>query len=211
MATERILRVDLLRHGETEGGWIFRGHTDSPLTPAGRAQMERAVALPEGSAAPWEQVLSSPLSRCAAFASALAGRCGLPLELDPALAEIHFGQWEGRAVEELRREQPERVERFWREPELCTPPGGESIADFQSRVLGAWERLCAREQGHLLLVAHGGVIRAILGALLGMPYGRLANLCIPPGGLARVAIHRLEGFPPWPQLEFLNARLESLP
>lgn len=208
MPTEQILLIDLLRHGETEGGWIFRGHTDSPLSARGVQQMEAAVALSAEGAAPWQRVLSSPLARCAEFARQLARRHDLPCDIHADLAEIHFGAWEGRAVEEVRRESPDQVENFWRDPVGHVPPGGEPMEAFQARVMGVWHQLLEQPAGHLLVVAHGGVIRAMLGDLLGMPYERLANLSIPPGGLARVAIHRLEGFPPWPQLVFLNAPLE---
>lgn len=209
MSTEQVLLIDLLRHGETEGGWIFRGQTDSPLTAEGWAQMHRALQLAEGRRPPWQRVISSPLVRCAAFAEQVAGQYALPCSTHAALAEIHFGQWEGRQVQEVRGETPEHVENFWRDPEQHTPPGGETIVDFQQRVTHAWAQLAAAPNGHLLVVTHGGVIRAILGELLGMPYSRLANLCIPHGGVARVAIHRLEGFPPWPQLVSLNALPES--
>ena len=65
--------IDLIRHGEPEGGVRIRGSRDDPLSDIGWSQMWSAV----GQAKPWHEIVSSPLSRCAAFAREL----GSPLEL----------------------------------------------------------------------------------------------------------------------------------
>ena len=56
--------VDLLRHGEPDGGQKFRGSVDDPLNVRGWEQMRTAV----GNYREWEVIISSPLIRCAAFA-----------------------------------------------------------------------------------------------------------------------------------------------
>lgn len=153
------MSVGLLRHGEVEGGSRFRGHTDDPLTPAGLAQMYAALADSDR----WDRVISSPLIRCEEFASAFARQGSLPLTFDTRLKEIHFGQWEGRSAAELMAEDPEALARFWRDPNAYLPPGGESLAHFQARVLDAWyDILSAYADQHILIVTHGGVIRVLL-------------------------------------------------
>ncbi len=87
------LRLDLLRHGETESGGGFRGSLDDALTARGWAQMRTAV---EGGR--WDLLVSSPLQRCRAFAEELAQRQGIELELENDLRELHFGAWEGRSA-----------------------------------------------------------------------------------------------------------------
>ena len=69
------LRIDLLRHGETERGGGFRGSLDDALTARGWQQMHAALH----GAGPWDALISSPLQRCAAFASQLAAQRALPL------------------------------------------------------------------------------------------------------------------------------------
>lgn len=196
--------LDLLRHGEASGGWIFRGRTDSPLSDNGWRQMEAAVAL---QAPPWQAIVSSPLQRCLGFAERLAERWQLPLEVFPGMTEFDFGDWEGRAVEQVRGEMPEHVERFWRDPEQFPPPGGEAMDVFRARVLESWQILTARPEGHTLVITHGGVIRVLLGELFGAPYQRLAHLAVPHGCLSRVAIYRQPPHPPWPQLLSHGLRL----
>ena len=69
--------VDLLRHGEPEGGQMFRGAVDDPLSLRGWEQMRAAV----GDCRDWNTVITSPLIRCAAFARELAERLDRPLEI----------------------------------------------------------------------------------------------------------------------------------
>lgn len=151
--------VGLLRHGEVEGGSRFRGHTDDPLTPSGLAQMYAAVA----DSAPWDRVISSPLIRCAEFARAFAMQNNVPLTIDTRLQEMHFGQWEGRTAAEILSSESEALARFWQDPEAYPPPLGESLGQFQARVLEGWQDLVTTEiEQRTLIVTHGGVIRLLL-------------------------------------------------
>jgi len=89
--------LDFLRHGEPVGGKRYCGQTDDPLSEKGWPQMCTVTA----GARPWMAIVSSPLSRCRAFAEWLAGAAGLPLSIDERLAEVGFGVWEGRTAAEL--------------------------------------------------------------------------------------------------------------
>ena len=91
------LRLDLLRHGETELGGGLRGSLDDALTELGWAQMHEAV---QGQG-PWDRIVSSPLQRCRLFAQALAATLEVPLTLDADLQELHFGVWEGQSAAAL--------------------------------------------------------------------------------------------------------------
>ncbi len=104
--------IDLIRHGEPEGGTRFRGWQDDPLSEQGWSQMRQAV----GEHNPWQQIISSPLLRCAAFAAELSGRLELPMTTEGRLQEIGFGEWEGRRAAELYQESPDAVGNFWRDP-----------------------------------------------------------------------------------------------
>lgn len=165
--------VGLLRHGEVEGGNVYRGRTDDPLNAMGWVQMRAAT---DGLCC-WDLVIASPLRRCAAFAEAVAREQGLPLALEANLAEIDFGDWEGRSAAELMAECPAALGDFWRDPVNHPPPGGERLSHFQRRVVAAWESLCQRHAGkRLLLVTHGGVIRMLLCHLQDWPLDRLLQI-----------------------------------
>lgn len=177
--------LDLIRHGEPEGGTRLRGWRDDPLSARGWEQMWGTV----GEANSWDLIVTSPLSRCAAFAAALGERHGLPVETEPRLREVGFGDWEGRVPGELYAEDPDGVMGFWTDPVGHPAPGGESIEAFRDRVQAAWSELLERHgERHLLLVTHGGVIRVLLGVVLGAPLSHLFRLEVPYAGLSRVRV-----------------------
>jgi alpha-ribazole phosphatase/probable phosphoglycerate mutase len=190
--------IDLLRHGEPEGGVKFRGHSDDPLSAQGWAQMRAAAA----SAAGWDVIVASPLRRCSDFAAELAARYSLPVETEARLKEIGFGAWEGFTAEQVAARDPEALERFWRDPAQHTPPGGEPLADFETRVAAGWDDLLQRHAGKkILLVCHGGVIRLILAQILEMPRTNLFRLNVPFASISRV---RVWGEAYQPELMFMN-------
>lgn len=179
--------IDLLRHGEPVGGRKYRGQIDDPLSERGWTQMRDAVA----GHCPWQQVVSSTLTRCAAFATELSDRHQLPLTFDERLKEIGFGTWEGRTADELRRNQPEAFARFYEDPVTYRPAGAETLLDFRERVIGAFDALVEQYPGqHVLVVAHAGVIRMVLRHVLEMPLERMFRIHVRNASISRVRIKR---------------------
>ncbi|MEO5376944.1 MAG: histidine phosphatase family protein [Magnetococcus sp. DMHC-6] len=194
--------IDLLRHGEPVGGERFRGTLDDPLSSEGWIQMQNAVA---GCMA-WEVVVTSPMRRCAEFAQTVAKQLAIPLEIDPRFREMSFGTWEGYTGQELLRTDQERIMQFWQNPWLFPPPGGEHLQDLRMRVEQGWQELEQRFWGgHLLLVAHGGVIRMILALVLKIPLEHLSRITVPYAALSRIRIDRV-GTDTLPRLIFHNGR-----
>lgn len=194
--------IDLLRHGEPDGGQKFRGSVDDPLSVRGWEQMRAAA----GDYQEWRAIISSPLIRCAAFAGELAERLEIPLRIIPAFREIGFGIWEGRSVAEVHEADPGALGQFWRDPLAHPIPGGEPLADFDRRIHQAWTALLEEYRGqHVLLVTHGGVIRIVLRQLLDMPLQRIWRIEAPFASLSRLRVHcdpKSE-----PHLVFHNGRL----
>jgi len=179
------LRLDLLRHGETELGGGLRGSLDDALTDAGWQQMRAAVA----GRGPWDRLVSSPLQRCARFAEEQGARLALPVTLDPDLQELHFGAWEGQSAAALMATDSEALGRFWADPYAFTPPQGEPVLAFSARVLGAVERLHQRYAGErVLLVSHGGVMRLLLARARGLPREQLLNVEVAHGALFALTV-----------------------
>lgn len=169
--------LDLLRHGQCEGGEIFRGSHDVALTSEGWANMQARVQ--SQTPTPWDAVVTSPLQRCRAFAEAASERLALPLILEPDLREMHFGEWEGRPYQDIWDKDPTLA--LWGEdPEQHTPPEGEPLAVFAQRVNTALDRLAERQSGQrLLVITHGGVIRLLLTRAKGLPRNTLRDQPVP--------------------------------
>ncbi|MDQ0121457.1 alpha-ribazole phosphatase [Pseudomonas lini] len=179
------LHLDLLRHGETELGGGLRGSLDDALTEKGWAQM-RAAVLKRG---PWDRLVSSPLQRCSRFAEELGTQLGLPVHLDKDLQELHFGTWEGQSAAALMETDAQALGLFWADPYSFTPPEGERVEDFSTRVLAALGRLHASCAGQrILLISHGGVMRLLLAQARGLPREQLLNVEVGHGALFSLAV-----------------------
>jgi broad specificity phosphatase PhoE len=149
----------LARHGETD--WNsppprVQGWTDVPLNDTGREQARRlaSVAAGEDIHALW----SSQLSRALETAEIVGAAIGLEPRVDERLAESNRGDWEGRLIEEIQREDPAGWAAWRRGGELSRFPGGESLGEHMARVGAALDDIAAGELP-ALVVCHGGTIR----------------------------------------------------
>ncbi len=179
----REYTIDLLRHGEPEGGRRYRGQRDDPLSERGWVEMWHTL----GAAAPWQRLITSPLSRCHAFAHTLGLRCGLPVQVDARRLEIGFGAWEGYTRNEIEQQHPGAVTRFKQNPVSHAPLGAEPMQDFMARVAAAWHDLTLGIES-TLVVCHAGVIRAILAVVLDLAPQALYRIGVPSGGLTRIRL-----------------------
>jgi alpha-ribazole phosphatase/probable phosphoglycerate mutase len=166
MDRETTTRIDLLRHGEPEGGSKYRGQLDDPLSDLGWAQMRAAVAGRDE----WQQIVTSDLCRCAAFAAELGERLAIPVEQSASFRELAFGDWEGLTAREIMARDEAALFAFWRDPLNHTPPSGEALSAFAARIEAAWQALLLRHAGkRILLVGHAGMMRILLLKALNMP------------------------------------------
>lgn len=184
--TGKLITVDLLRHGEPEGGDILRGQVNPQLTDRGWRQMEASAERAE---ADWTHIVTSPLQRCRDFAQRLAHSRKLEPRIDDRWQEIDYGDWDGMPIAEWRVKSASQFRSFREDITALAPPNGESFIVFRDRVLGAWEGLAGLPGGsHILLVTHGGVMRVILPTVLGMPLNQSNPLHIPFACLSRISV-----------------------
>jgi len=172
--------LHLLRHGAPEITGRMLGHGDVASTAAGIAAcVARVEALQV------EAIVTSDLGRARAAAEAIGATRALPVSADPRWRELDFGAWDGLASSEI---DTEALARFWSDPDGSPPPGGERWSTLVARVSAAIEALPPRP---MLVVTHGGAMRAALAALCGfeqrqlwafdLPYAALMTLQVWPG------------------------------
>lgn len=156
--------IDFIRHGEPVGGRRYRGDgVDDPLSERGWQQMWSTV----GGFAGWDAIVTSPLQRCHAFASALGEKIDCTVRVDPRFREVGMGAWEGLSPQDIQERDPEAYAAFYRDPVTNRPRGCEPLAVFGKRVAEAYEEALDGFPGqHVLVVAHAGVIRAAIGYVL---------------------------------------------
>ncbi len=175
--------LDLIRHGEPVGGRKYRGQIDDPLSEKGWAQMRAAL----GDHAPWSRLISSPLSRCRAFAEAFARQHDLPLEFEERFKEVRFGVWEGKTATQIECEAPGTLARFKADPIHARPPSAEALDVFLARVAAGMENILhTHPGGHILIVCHAGVIRMALAHALAIPLANAYRIEVASAGISRL-------------------------
>ena len=196
----------LIRHGESVSNVEERvqGQADVDLSELGRRQAARVaarsrelVASAPGNDAPWE-IWSSPLKRARHTAEMIAAAVGLPLHIEERLCELHAGIFQGHLWADLETQFPEAIAQ-WRSGDVDYQiPGGESRAQLAARGHEALQALAARNVSGMIVVAHGGVLTAALGSLLGRAHPLLASAAQRPftklPALANASLTLLE----WP-------------
>lgn len=190
--------IDLLRHGEVEGGRKYRGQLDDPLSDLGWKQLRTTTNNKQT----WQHIVTSPLKRCAEFAEELAQAYTLPLQTEAEFKEVSFGLWEGKTADELLETDADEIKKYWNDPIETTPPQGENLLDFEQRVISGWKNMLTQFEGkHILLISHAGVMRIILCYILGMPLTDLFKLDIGLAKASRIQIEHADG-ESWPRLIF---------
>lgn len=164
-----------------------------PLSGAGRQQASRLgrTFQSSGQNAGISAVQSSPRLRAIQTASAIATQCGLDVEVKPELDEIDFADWNGRAFDELSG-NPE-WNRWNAERSQARPPGGESMAEAQARILSHLSTV--RTAGHcarIVMVTHAEIIRAAALHCMALPLDAWPQVDVAPAATVHVR---------WPERE----------
>jgi 2,3-bisphosphoglycerate-dependent phosphoglycerate mutase len=179
--------VWMVRHGEST--WnvlgLIQGHAEGPvLTEKGcRQSTELARQFRGGGAG---AIYASDLARAQQTAAFIAEALGLAVQSDPRLRERCFGTFEGRPLNELGRAESgisdERVV-----DAAARPEGGESLDEVYDRVGSFLDRLWARpEGGDIIVVTHGGTLRAVRAYSAGAPMSGTAWDAVPNGSVWRI-------------------------
>ena len=187
----------IARHGQSDwnASKRWQGHADRPLTDKGREQAQALAA--RLAHIDLDAVYSSDLRRARETAEVVAESQELEVAVEPALREVDVGSWSGLTRAEAEERFPDGFAR-WR----AGYPGwddGETYEAMTDRVLAAVESIAAAHpDGRVLVVSHGGPIRAMHAAALGLdvhayrrlrpvePNAKLSAVCFVEGRLTEL-------------------------
>lgn len=161
-----LTRITLIRHGQTtwnaDGRW--QGHAPVPLDKIGRQQAAMAAEYLSGLGIDF--IYSSDLRRARETAQIIADRLKLTVGLDVRLRENDLGEWQGLTSDEIKEWDGETYAQVGADPFNIPRPGGESWSQMARRGCQALHDFIKEHPGsHLLVVSHGGTIRAIVEGL----------------------------------------------
>lgn len=168
--------IYVLRHGEIDNvePKRFMGQTDVPLTDRGIKQA--FWWRRQWSKIRFDGIWCSDLDRSRRTAEIMSEQFACPLKVTPNLREINLGKWDGMPVEDIRSQFLEEWAARGRDMAKYRPPGGESFADLQDRIVPVFEEIARDATGDVLITAHSGVNRVILCHVLDMPLVNLFRL-----------------------------------
>lgn len=202
------LRLLLIRHGETQ--WNresrFQGIRDIPLNDNGKAQAQQAADFLKD--VEMNLAISSPMLRPKETAEIiLQYHPDIDLDLQPDLAEICHGLWEGKLETEIEAEFPGLLQQWKDAPETVQMPEGENLQQVWDRAIACWEeRVKFYSQGDGgrvgIVVAHDAINKVILAHLLGLTPAHFWNIKQGNGGVS--VIDYPQGLDKPPILQAIN-------
>ena len=174
------MKLTLVRHTSLDiAPSICYGQSD--VAVSANFENERMALQKKLAAFEFDAVYASPLKRCHQLAQALCadelfGHASENIKLDARLKELHFGDWEMSPWDAIPREKFD----VWADDYAnLAPPNGEKFSELHARAKSFVEDVSSHSQGkHILVVTHGGFIRALIAEVLQMPLKRLFRLTI---------------------------------
>jgi len=181
--------IILIRHGETEWNKVrkYQGHMDIELNDWGRQQAGEAAK--ELANLEIDYFASSDLKRTRETAEIIASFHNNNIKEFKELREMNFGEWEGKGFKEIKKDYPEDFQKWIEDPIKFSPPAGETLKEFQDRVLEAFNTILENGYYRNAIVTHGGVIMVFLATILEMPLINYRKFEVANTGITRVNLY----------------------
>lgn len=182
------MRMIIVRHGESEWNRIHRyqGQLDAPLSELGQQQAEALAAHLRTQQ--FAAIYTSPLQRASFTAQAITRfHPGIPIRDDPALLEIHHGEWQGKYADEISNQYAAGLQEWRRHPTRSQMPGGESFSNVLKRTLDFKERVLSEHPNQTILVStHDVVVKILIADALGMDMDRINCIWITNASISSI-------------------------
>lgn len=172
--------IYLVRHGETLANrqGILQGWTNNPLDDTGRKQASALVT--RAARVPLDALYTSDLIRTRETAAPLAAARGMEAKVLPGLREISFGKWDGHHLREIQEKDPDTLRDIFLKPGQVDLEAEEDLAASQKRGWETFRELVDQmePEGTILCVSHGGLIRLLVCQILGFPIDNMWRMSL---------------------------------
>lgn len=195
------MKLTLIRHTSLQvGQGICYGQTDVDVAEsfAQEAIKTKAKLNDMLNNLQVDAVFTSPLQRCVKLAHALSLA---EIKHDNRLKELHFGEWEMQAWDDIPREMFDVWAQNYAE---LAPPNGETFSQLQQRGIAFLNDLMNEYTSkHVVVVTHGGMIRAMLAHVLNMQLKGLFRFNVDYGSITQLDFSGVSSGGV-PKIEFVN-------
>lgn len=182
------MRMIIVRHGESEWNRIHRyqGQLDAPLSELGIEQARKVAERLRGEQV--DCIYTSPLQRCSHTANIIANdHPNVPKHEDPALMEIHHGEWQGKYADEVHATYAEGLQEWRIHPMRSQMPGGESFSNVLKRTVEFKERVLANHKDQTIIVCtHDVVIKVLVADVLDMNMDNINRIWLTNGSISAI-------------------------
>ena len=172
--------IYLVRHGETLANrqGILQGWSNNPLDDTGRKQASALVT--RAARVPLDALYTSDLIRTRETAAPLAAARGMEAKVLPGLREISFGTWDGHHLREIQEKDPDTLRDIFLKPGQVDMEAEEDLAASQKRGWETFRELVDQmePEGTILCVSHGGLIRLLVCQILGFPIDNMWRMSL---------------------------------
>ena len=185
-----MAQILLIRHGVNDmvgqkrlAGWLPGVH----LNEEGRAQAEALAERLRD--VPISAIYASPLERTRETAEPLARVKDLQVQIREGLGEVHYGDWTGKSLDELSKDELWRVVQVY--PSGMRFPGGDSMREMQARIVNEIEQIAAEHPKEIVaVVSHADLIKAALAHYLGTHFDLFQRIVVNPASVSVVQLTR---------------------
>ncbi|MEE1597717.1 histidine phosphatase family protein [Acidaminococcus fermentans] len=172
--------IYLVRHGETLANrqGILQGWSNNPLDDTGRKQASALVT--RAARVPLDALYTSDLIRTRETAAPLAAARGMEAKALPGLREISFGKWDGHHLREIQEKDQDTLRDIFLKPGQVDLEAEEDLAASQKRGWETFRELVDQmePEGTILCVSHGGLIRLLVCQILGFPIDNMWRMSL---------------------------------
>lgn len=190
--SERIFKLVtflLVRHGFSKGNKEkrFSGQMDLELDDVGLAQAE-SVSEYISENFKVDSIYSSDLSRAYHTVLPLANKLNITIQKDKSLREVDVGLWQGKLIDEVKKEFPKSFEKYRLNPGLSKFDGGESYLDAMERGIKTIQKIAKENDGKTVIIStHGGIIRTLRAAWTNTPPENIKDIPHVPNASVTIA------------------------
>lgn len=184
-------RLILIRHGQTEYNLkgLSQGLIDIPLNKTGEQQADALISF----LTPYKvsKIYSSPSGRAIATAEPLSRSLSIEIAVEPGLAEMDQGDYDGFSAEDMRKKIPKNFLDAWRSgnPDDVRMPNGETLNEVQERMVSVCDLLATKERGSSIAIfSHNLSIKTLLCHGFGVELRNFRRLSISNGSVSVIDI-----------------------